>query len=71
MPTTGLTAAEAQAALPGQNINKVCRVYISDKGAANVLYDLPTEAPEPKEPEAPPAVPKKAKRVKKTGIEAD
>ena len=65
--TTGLTADEAKAALPGININKACRVYVSPTGAADVLYDLP-ESHEAAEPE--PAT-KTKKRPKKTGIEAD
>ena len=40
--TTGLTAEEAQAALPGQDINQVCHVYVAREGAARTLYDLPT-----------------------------
>jgi hypothetical protein len=52
MKTTGLTAAEAKAALPGQNINKVCRVYTAPTGTARPLYDLPASAvveePKPK-----------------------
>ena len=46
MNTTGLTAEEAQAALPGQNINKVCRAYTAPTGTARVLYDIREPAKE-------------------------
>ena len=63
MKTTGLTAEEAQEALPGQNINKVCHVYTSPTGRAQVLYDLPQAEPEPE-----PVKPKKAKAKKNNTV---